>query len=131
MMEEIKHKNYDLTLGETAKLRKKAEQEEHQHLMALNDAENKRLLERRMERLRKEEIQEKVRKLQIDQNRVSLQEEFLKEKEMEVLRLQEESRNFITLENLDQRIEECLSKTQNYNFAIDKDGRIVKRTSMP
>ncbi|KAL7981731.1 hypothetical protein Chor_001546 [Crotalus horridus] len=79
----------------------------------------------RLERLRKEEIQEKARKLQSDQNRVSLREKSLKEKEME-----EESRNFITLENLDQRIEECLNKTQNYNFAIDKDGRIVKRTAM-
>ncbi|KAK9398587.1 28S ribosomal protein S26 mitochondrial [Crotalus adamanteus] len=130
MMEEIKHKNYDFMFGETAKKRNKAEQEEHQGLMALNDAENKRLLERRLERLRKEEIQEKARKLQSDQNRVSLREKSLKEKEMEVLRLQEESRNFITLENLDQRIEECLNKTQNYNFAIDKDGRIVKRTAM-
>ncbi|KAM3832198.1 small ribosomal subunit protein mS26 [Vipera latastei] len=130
MMEEIKHKNYDLRFGETAKLRKNAEQEEHQRLMALNDAENKRLLERRLDRLREEEIVEKARKLQSGQNRASFQEEFLKKKEMEVLRLQEESKNFITLENLDQRIEECLNQTQNYNFAIDKDGRIVKKTAM-
>lgn len=41
---------------------------------------------------------------------------------------QEEAKNFITLENLDQRIEEALDNPQNYNFAIDKDGRVVKRT---
>lgn len=41
---------------------------------------------------------------------------------------QEEAKNFITLENLEARIEECLDNPRNYNFAIDKDGRIVKRT---
>ena len=41
---------------------------------------------------------------------------------------QEEAKTFITLENLDARIEECLDNPRNYNFAIDKDGRIVKRT---
>ncbi|XP_058049497.1 small ribosomal subunit protein mS26 [Ahaetulla prasina] len=130
MKEEVQFKHYDLKYGETAKLRKKAQDEEHQRLMALNDAENKRLLERRLERLRQEELLEKTRKLQSDQHRETFQEEFLKKKEMEVLQLQEQSQNFITLENLDQRIEECLNKTQNYNFAIDKDGRIVKRTAV-
>lgn len=42
--------------------------------------------------------------------------------------LQEEAKNFITMENLDQRIEEALDNPQNYNFAIDKEGRVVKRT---
>ncbi|XP_034261010.1 small ribosomal subunit protein mS26 [Pantherophis guttatus] len=130
MKEEVQFKSYDLKYGETAKLRKKAEDDEHQRLMALNDAENKRLLERRLERLRKAELLEKSRKLESDQHREVFQEEFLKKKEEEVLQLQEESQNFITLENLDQRIEECLNKTQNYNFAIDKDGRIVKRTAV-
>ncbi|XP_070612973.1 small ribosomal subunit protein mS26 [Erythrolamprus reginae] len=130
MKEQLRFKIYDLWHGETAKLRKKTEEEEHRRLMALNDAENKRLLERRLERVRKEELLEKERKLQSDQNRVLFQEEFLKKREVEVLQLQEESQNFITLENLDQRIEECLDKTQNYNFAIDKDGRVVKRTAL-
>lgn len=42
--------------------------------------------------------------------------------------IQEEAKTFITPENLDARIEECLDNPRNYNFAIDKDGRIVKRT---
>lgn len=41
---------------------------------------------------------------------------------------QEEAKNFITVENLDQRIEEALDNPKNYNFAIDKDGKVVKRT---
>lgn len=43
---------------------------------------------------------------------------------------QEEAKNFITLENLDQRIEEVLDNPKNYNFAIDKEGRVVKRTAL-
>ncbi|XP_007432821.2 28S ribosomal protein S26, mitochondrial [Python bivittatus] len=131
LKEELRQKNYDIKYGITAKLKKKAEEEEHQLLMAWNDAENKRLLERRMERLQKEELMAKARQLQYDQSQSALQEELLKKKEKEVLQLQEESKNFITLENLDQRIEECLNNTHNYNFAIDKEGRIVKRTAMP
>lgn len=42
--------------------------------------------------------------------------------------LQEDVKNFITLENLDQRIEEALDNPKNYNFAVDKEGRVVKRT---
>lgn len=41
---------------------------------------------------------------------------------------QEEAKNFITLENLDQRIEEALDNPKNYNFAVDKEGRVVKQT---
>ena len=41
---------------------------------------------------------------------------------------QEDAKNFITLENLDQRIEEALDKPRNYNYAIDREGRVVKRT---
>lgn len=41
---------------------------------------------------------------------------------------QEEAKNFITLENLDQRIEEALDNPKNYNFAVDKVGRVVKQT---
>lgn len=41
---------------------------------------------------------------------------------------QEEAKNFITLENLDQRIEEALDNPKNYNFAVNKEGRVVKST---
>ncbi len=42
---------------------------------------------------------------------------------------QEEAKDFITLDNLDQQIEEALDNPKNYNFAIDKEGRVVKRTA--
>ncbi|XP_010289668.1 PREDICTED: 28S ribosomal protein S26, mitochondrial, partial [Phaethon lepturus] len=102
--------------------------EEHRRLMAWNEAENARQRERREERIRKEEEEQKRKKLQAVENQARIMEAFLKEKEKEVLQLQEEAKTFITPENLDARIEECLDNPRNYNFAIDKDGRIVKRT---
>ncbi|XP_009998136.1 PREDICTED: 28S ribosomal protein S26, mitochondrial, partial [Chaetura pelagica] len=80
------------------------------------------------ERLREEEEEQKRQKLQAAENRARVMEAFLKEKEKEVLQLQEEAKTFITPENLEARIQQCLDNPRNYNFAIDKDGRIVKRT---
>ena len=37
--------------------------------------------------------------------------------------LQEESKSFVTSENLEEKIQEVLSKETNYNFAITADGR--------
>ncbi|XP_031409086.1 28S ribosomal protein S26, mitochondrial [Meleagris gallopavo] len=102
--------------------------EEHRLLMAWNDAENARQQARREERIRKEEEEQKMQKLQAAENKAKVMEAFLKEKEKEVLQLQEEAKTFITPENLEARIEECLDNPRNYNFAIDKEGRVVKRT---
>ncbi|RMC14562.1 hypothetical protein DUI87_09659 [Hirundo rustica rustica] len=104
------------------------EQEEHRRLMAWNDEENARQQARREERVRREEEEQKRRKLEIAEKQARKMEAFQEEKEKEVLQLQEEAKNFITPENLEARIEECLDNPRNYNFAIDKDGRIVKRT---
>ncbi|NXA31341.1 RT26 protein, partial [Eudromia elegans] len=105
--------------------------EEHRLLMAWNDAENARQRARREERIRKEEEERKRQKLEAEENKARLMEAFVKEKEKEVLQLQEEAKTFITPENLDARIEECLDNPRNYNFAIDKEGRVVKRTVLP
>uniref|UniRef100_A0A8C5IK22 Small ribosomal subunit protein mS26 n=1 Tax=Junco hyemalis TaxID=40217 RepID=A0A8C5IK22_JUNHY len=104
------------------------ELEEHRRLMAWNEEENGRQRARRSERLRREEEEQKRRKSEIAEKQAKKMEAFLEEKEKEVLQLQEEAKNFITPENLEARIEECLDNPRNYNFAINKDGRVVKRT---
>ncbi|XP_061439485.1 small ribosomal subunit protein mS26 [Rhineura floridana] len=129
--EEVLQKQYDEKFGKVGTRRKEAAEEEHRQLMAWNDAENKRLMEQRKERLQKEELAEKERQLRGAQHQAALMEEFLKEKEREVIQLQEEAKNFITPENLDERIEECLDNPHNYNFAIDKEGRIAKQSILP
>lgn len=45
--------------------------------------------------------------------------------------LQEEAKSFLTPQNLEARIEECLDNPRNYNFAVDKEGRVVRRTVLP
>ncbi|CAN0103212.1 unnamed protein product [Bubo scandiacus] len=102
--------------------------EQHRRLMAWNEAENARQRARREERIAKEAEEERRQKLKAAENKAKIMESFLKEKEKEVLQLQEEAKTFITPENLDARIEQCLDNPRNYNFAIDRDGRVVKRT---
>ncbi|KYO29522.1 28S ribosomal protein S26, mitochondrial [Alligator mississippiensis] len=99
-------------------------------LLAWNDTENERQWRRREERLRREEEELKKKKLQGAISQAKLVEDFMKQKEKEVLRLQEEAQTFITPENLDERIKQCLDNPQNYNFAIDKKQRIVRRTTL-
>ncbi|KAM6960507.1 small ribosomal subunit protein mS26 [Aplochiton taeniatus] len=126
--EEMLRKKYEEETGSLAEERAKQEAEEHRSLMALNNAENLRMLKIREQRVQKELEAAVLRKgemlLQREQDMIDL----VKEKEREILQLQEDAKNFITLENLDQRIEEALDNPTNYNFAIDKDSRVVKRT---
>ncbi|XP_069779594.1 small ribosomal subunit protein mS26 [Narcine bancroftii] len=126
--EAVLRKIYEESVGSLAEERAKVEAEEHRKLMELNDRENERLQKIREERLQREMEEEKERKLQAAAQREKKWAEFISEKEREVLQLQEKAKNFITLENLDRRIEEALDNPRNYNFAVDKEGRIVKRT---
>ncbi|KAI1883786.1 hypothetical protein AGOR_G00235160 [Albula goreensis] len=126
--EEVMRGRYEQEVGSLAEERAKQEAEEHRALMAWNDAENLRLRKLREERVMKQlEEAELKRAERIFQKEKEI-ESFLMEKEQEILQLQEEAKTFITLENLDQRIEEALDNPKSYNFAIDKEGRVVKRT---
>lgn len=126
--EEVLRKKYEEETGSLAEERARQEAEEHRALMAWNNQENLRLLKLRIQRtqLEKEEAERKQLEAAIQRERE--EQELIKEKEREILQLQEDAKNFITLENLDQRIEEALDNPKNYNFAIDKEGRVVKQT---
>ncbi|XP_074547581.1 small ribosomal subunit protein mS26 [Halichoeres trimaculatus] len=126
--EEVLRKKYEEETGSLAAERARQEEEEHLALMAWNDQENQRLLQIRIQRLQKEKEEADRKYIEAAIKREQEQQEFIKEKEMEILQLQEDAKNFITLENLDQRIEEALDNPKNYNFAIDKKGRVVKKT---
>ncbi|XP_026166527.1 small ribosomal subunit protein mS26 [Mastacembelus armatus] len=126
--EEVLRKKYEEETGSLAEERTRQEAEEHRALMAWNNQENLRLLTVRMMRIQKENEEVERKKVEAALQREKEEQEFIKEKEREILELQEEAKNFITLENLDQRIEEALDNPKNYNFAIDKEGRVVKQT---
>ncbi|KAI4804208.1 hypothetical protein KUCAC02_025842 [Chaenocephalus aceratus] len=106
--EEMLRKKYEEDTGSLAEERARQEAQEHRVLMDLNHLENQRIL--------------KLTRTRAARN--------CQRKEKEILKLQEDVKNFITLENLDQRIEEALDNPQNYNFAIDKQGKVVKQTML-
>nr|XP_047915813.1 28S ribosomal protein S26, mitochondrial [Anser cygnoides] len=99
--------------------------------MAWNEAENARQRARREERIRKAAEEEQRQKLQAAESKARQAAASLREKESAVLRLQEEAKSFLTPQNLEARIEECLDNPRNYNFAVDKEGRVVRRTVLP
>ncbi|KAL4641680.1 28S ribosomal protein S26, mitochondrial [Arapaima gigas] len=129
--EEVMRRRYEEQVGSRAEERAKREAEEHRALMEWNDRENLRLRQLREVRVQKQVEEEAKRRAE----EILLHEErrqcVLKEKEQEILQLQEDVKTFITPENLEQRIEEALDNPKNYNFAIDKEGRVVKRTVLP
>ncbi|XP_030574886.1 small ribosomal subunit protein mS26 [Archocentrus centrarchus] len=128
--EEVLRKKYEEETGSQAEERVRQEAEEHRSLMAWNNEENLRMLKARILRVQQEAEEAQRKKIEAAIQREQEQQEFIKEKEREILQLQEEVKNFITVENLDQRIEEALDNPKNYNFAVDKEGRVVKQTAL-
>ncbi|XP_034015668.1 28S ribosomal protein S26, mitochondrial [Thalassophryne amazonica] len=126
--QEIRQKLYEAKKGSIAAELAKQEVMEHRELMEWNQQENLRLLELRLQRIQKENEEAELSKKAAALQRERETEQFIREKEREILQLQEDAKNFITLENLDQRIEEALDNPKNYNFAIDREGRVVKHT---
>uniref|UniRef100_A0A3Q0RB80 Small ribosomal subunit protein mS26 n=1 Tax=Amphilophus citrinellus TaxID=61819 RepID=A0A3Q0RB80_AMPCI len=122
--EEVLRKKYEEETGSQAEERVRQEAEEHRSLMAWNNEENLQIS------FCQEAEEAQRKKIEAAIQREQEQQEFIKEKEREILQLQEEVKNFITVENLDQRIEEALDNPKNYNFAIDKEGRVVKQTAL-
>ncbi|XP_052427889.1 28S ribosomal protein S26, mitochondrial [Carassius gibelio] len=127
--EQMLRKKYEEEVGSVAEERAKREAEEHRSLMALNDAENLRMFQIREQRMQKEAEAAELKKREAAILHQQELENYIKEKERQILLLQEEAKDFITPDNLDQRIEEALDNPKNYNFAIDKEGRVVKRTA--
>ncbi|XP_005806902.1 28S ribosomal protein S26, mitochondrial [Xiphophorus maculatus] len=128
--EGVLRKKYEEEMGSQAEQRARQEEEEHRALMDWNNQENLRILKARVLRIQQEEEEAERKKMEAAIRREQEQQEFIRQKEEEILKLQDEAKNFVTLENLDQRIEEALDNPKNYNFAIDKEGKVVKRTAM-
>ncbi|KAM4541597.1 small ribosomal subunit protein mS26 [Fundulus diaphanus] len=126
--EEVLRKKYEEETGSQAEERARQEEEEHRALIHWNNQENLRMLKARILRVQKEEEEAERKKTEAAIQREQQLEESIRLREKEILQLQEEAKNFITLENLDQRIEDALDNPKNYNFAVDKEGKVVKRT---
>ncbi|KAM5219957.1 small ribosomal subunit protein mS26 [Hipposideros larvatus] len=123
---EVRKKVYEARAGVLAERKAKEDAAEHRELMAWNQAENQRLQELRIERLRQEAREQEQRQAEEKARQARETEAWVKLKQQEVLQLQEEAKNFITRENLEARVEEALDSPKNYNWAVTREGLVVR-----
>jgi len=101
------------------------EQGHHQMCMSYNDEINKRAAETRVAEI---EASIKLRELTLERNDLVKEYESVHSSSQEYLQdLDEESKEWITLENMDEKIEEALDNPINNNFSVNYSGMIVSR----
>lgn len=89
-------------------------------------AHSRLLSPRRIARLQLEAQAQELRQAEVQAQRAQEEQAWVQLKEQEVLKLQEEAKNFITRENLEARIEEALDSPKSYNWAVTKEGQVVR-----
>lgn len=123
---EVRRKMHEARAGVLAERKAREDAAEHRELMAWNQAENRRLHELRLARLRQEAQEQEQRQAEERARRTQEEQAWMQLKEQEVLQLQEAAKNFITRENLEARVEEALDSPKDYNWAITKEGLVVR-----
>ncbi|KAK2109704.1 28S ribosomal protein S26, mitochondrial [Saguinus oedipus] len=123
---EVRRKAHEARAGVLAERRAMEEAAEHRELMAWNQAENQRLHELRIARLRQEAREQEQRQVEQQARKAEEARTWVQLKEREVLQLQEEAKNFITRENLEARVEAALDSPKSYNWAITREGLVVR-----
>ncbi|KAM6144312.1 small ribosomal subunit protein mS26 [Erethizon dorsatum] len=123
---EVRKKLYEARSGVLTERKAREDAAEHEELMAWNRAENRRLHELRIARLR-QEAREREQRHAEEQARRALEEQArVQLREQEVQQLQEEVKNFITRENLEARVEAALDSPKDYNWAVTRAGLVVR-----
>ncbi|XP_059561708.1 small ribosomal subunit protein mS26 [Myotis daubentonii] len=123
---EVRRKMHEARAGVVAERKALEDATEHRELMAWNRAENQRLHELRIARLRQEAQEQEQLQAEEQARKAREREAWVQLKEQEVLQLQEDAKTFITRENLDARIEAALDSPKSYNWAITKEGQVVR-----
>ncbi|CAI9154834.1 unnamed protein product [Rangifer tarandus platyrhynchus] len=123
---EVRRKAHEARAGVLAERKALQDAAEHRELMAWNQAENRRLHELRMARLRQEAREQERRQAEEAAREAREAEAWAQLKEREVLQLQEDAKNFITRQNLEARVEEALDSPKSYNWAITREALAVK-----
>ncbi|XP_053430774.1 28S ribosomal protein S26, mitochondrial [Nycticebus coucang] len=123
---EVRKKVHEARAGVLAERKALQDAADHQDLMAWNQAENQRLQKLRIERLWREAQEQEQRRAEEQDRQTQEAKAWVQLKEREVLQLQEEAKTFITRENLEARVEEALDSQKSYNWAITKEGLVVR-----
>jgi len=102
------------------------EDEEFEAVLRANDEENRQIAERR-KTLQSEQIRgvEEDTLNEIDAV-IRLEEEKLLEYESDVTAMVERSKEFVTLENMEEKILEALENPKEYNHAVDLHGNVYE-----
>ncbi|XP_076814121.1 small ribosomal subunit protein mS26-like [Clavelina lepadiformis] len=105
------------------------EEGHHQKCMSYNEAENEKLRTVRMERIQDEiTARQKFEQTKVEEK--EKEAEILKgELQKQVEKVIKESKDWITLENLEEKITEAIDNPINFNFCVDERGVIIKRTA--
>lgn len=125
-VDEVRKKVHEARVGVLAERKAREDAAEHRELMAWNQAENRRLHELRIARLRREALEQEQRQAEKQARQAQEAQAWAQLKEFEVLQLQEEAKNFITRENLEARVEEALDSPKSYNWAVTREGVVVR-----
>ncbi|XP_049635344.1 28S ribosomal protein S26, mitochondrial [Suncus etruscus] len=123
---EVRERLLEARVGSQAARKAQQDAAEHRELLAWNQAENRRLHELRVARRLREAQDEERRRAELEARRAEEARAWARLKEEEVLRLQEEAKNFITFENLDAKVQEALDSPKSYNWAITREGQVVQ-----
>ncbi|XP_032151476.1 28S ribosomal protein S26, mitochondrial [Sapajus apella] len=123
---EVRRKAHEARAGVLAERKAMEKAAEHRELMAWNQAENRRLHELRIARLQQEAREQEQRQAEEQARKAEEARTWAQLKEREVLQLQEEAKNFITRENLEARVEAALDSPKSYNWAITREGLVVR-----
>jgi len=102
------------------------EDEEFEQVLKENDQENRRIAQQRKTR-----IDERIRLVEESTLKeidtvVNSEQQALRDREAEVLAMVERSKDFITLENMEQKILDALENPKEYNYAIDINGNVYQ-----
>ncbi|XP_037377245.1 28S ribosomal protein S26, mitochondrial [Talpa occidentalis] len=123
---EVRRKVREARVGVLAERKAQEDAAEHSALMAWNLAENRRLHELRIARLRREAREQEQRRAEEQARRAREAQARAQLKAREVQQLQEEAKSFITRENLEAKIQEALDSPKSYNWAVTREGQVVR-----
>jgi len=117
--------------GEVKQLEKR-EREDKLYRLGLVAKSNEELAVKREEHIMKNAEEARVSMLEADEAAQNLRKELHEMNTKLVLRVIEESKNFVTLENIDEKIEQALTNdVTSHNFALTVDWKKIHSTKPP
>lgn len=130
----LKRKEEEMNLNQEMLKKKelrKLEEEMHDRIIESVHLENERVKQLREKRLENKKLKDEEHKKEKERLRREWEAKQRQERVELVKKLIEESKNWVTEENLDEKIAFCLENEINYNFALTPSGEKISSTLPP